>query len=168
MTNVVKDPSVLFARWYREPLRKLKEIPNGDGGFVALIVSCVLYERYAAALLTQQGKKADQVAIVGQLASDFYVCEDTAEMFWDAIRNGLVHGAMPKVRSRDGKRLPRWHMSHDVPRPMWLYRDDQGSPVCLDIQPWLFMDRVLRLWERRRDLIECSPSFPWGQITTRQ
>jgi len=54
------DPNILFERWFVRPLTKLRELPDGDGGFVALATSCFLYERYAVAAIKKSGGKADK------------------------------------------------------------------------------------------------------------
>ena len=41
-------PLPLFRRCFEMPLQVLRRLPNGDGGFVAMIIACPLYERYVA------------------------------------------------------------------------------------------------------------------------
>ena len=67
------DPQIAdFKRWLAQPLEVLKELPDGDGGFIALATSCFLYERYATATIKAAGGKAD-ISIVRyiQLATDY-------------------------------------------------------------------------------------------------
>jgi hypothetical protein len=160
----MQKPEVLFDIWYVQPLRSLKSIPNGAGGFVALATSCFLYERYATAVIKNSpgGKKATKEAKISQFAKDFGVDEQTAKFFWTVIRDGLLHGAMPRQREYGEQTLPTWAFRHDFPEPVELF-DYQGRPV-LKVQPWLFMDRVISLWQENLDLLEQSDSFPWANI----
>jgi hypothetical protein len=43
-----------FRIWYFEPIEKLKELPNGGGGFVAFMVGLTLYERLIIARIKQE------------------------------------------------------------------------------------------------------------------
>ncbi len=159
----METPEVLFDRWYVQPLRSLQKMPNGDGGFIALAVSCFLYERYAISVIKTEapGEKANDGAIRKKFAADFGVDEKTAEIFWDVIRNGLLHGAMPKQQE------------HKEPTPAgWVFRDDfppvelaewNGEQV-LKVQPWKIMEKVVSLWQQNMHLLDQNKSFPWANI----
>lgn len=157
----MEDAATLFDKWYVHPLKVLAELPNGDGGFIALAISCSLYERYAVAVIKGSGGTADDEAIRVQFANDFEVGEDTARAFWDVIRNGLLHGAMPKQQERGKKAMPRWAFRHDFPAVELSERD--GGTV-LKVQPWKIMEKVIALWCENLHLLEQSESFPWANI----
>jgi hypothetical protein len=157
----LSDPDMLFTRWYIQPLEKLKEIPNGDGAFVALTICCILYERYVVAVITRAGAKVTDEARQEQLTVDFETDKDTADAFWDIMRNGLAHEAMPKQKQH-GKPMPGWRFTHNFPNPMEL-ANENGTPILL-VQPWRFMDKVLSLWRDNTHLLDLSSSFPWGSI----
>jgi len=152
---------VLFTRWYIQPLEKLKEIPNGDGAFVALTISCILYERYAVTVITRSGTKVTDDAKRQQLTIDFETDKNTAEAFWNIIRDGLAHEGMP-LQKQHGKSMPGWRFRHDFLKPMEL-ANENGAPILL-VQPWRFMDKVLSLWLDNMHLLDLSSSFPWGVI----
>lgn len=101
-----------FKIWYIEPLFILKDLPNAQGGFIALTTSCILYERYAKAVLIANGKKAGKLEMVGQLASDFGIDKKSANAFWEVIRDGLAHQGMP-MQKKGGKSLPLYAF-HDL------------------------------------------------------
>ena len=159
----MENPEVLFDRWYVRPLKMLQSIPNGDGGFVALATCCFLYERYATAVIknSPNAEKATRDAKIRQFMIDFGVDEETATAFWNVIRNGLLHGAMPKQHEYGKQTLPLWAFRHDFP-PVEL-SEDEGKRV-LKVQPWLVMEKVISLWQDNLDLLEQSGSFPWGNI----
>lgn len=156
----------LFERWYVAPLKKVEELPNGDGGLVAVSVSCYLYERYAVAVLDARGVKADREAVVQQLAADFSVNSATAEAFWEMVRHGFLHQGMP-LAPRDGRgaaappKYSGWLTEHQFPA---MALDTTIQPPLLKFQPWKFRDRVLGLWLARPDLLIANASFPWASI----
>jgi len=154
-------PEELFQRWYAEPLKRLEEIPRGDGRFVALAVSCALYERFATAILKRSGVTADKSAKIQRCMQDFDPDEQTARAFWTVVRDGLAHQAMPKHSDWTGDQ-PEWWLHHDYPKAAEL-ADINGRTV-LKVQPWVFMHKVLGLWHDNLDLLTASRSFPWGNI----
>ena len=149
-----------FSLWYIEPLRTLESMPGGHGGFIALATACFLYERYATAILSVQGRKADRAAKLNQLVSDFGVDHATAEAFWDVIRDGLLHQGMP-MQKRQGTALPRWAFSENYP-PLAL--ESISGEMWLKVQPWKFMNKVLDLCDSNFELLSQSGSFPWASI----
>jgi hypothetical protein len=159
----MQDPEDLFHLWYVNPLKTLESEIGADAGFIAISISCFLYERYATAVLEQRstaGAKTKQ-EIQQQLARDFEIDERTANYFWDVIRNGLLHGGMPKQRDRK-KDLPRWVFSQSFDKPIEMA--DREDDLILKIQPWLFTHKVLNLWKADLDLLEQSRGFPWANI----
>jgi hypothetical protein len=150
----------LFELWFAQPLRKLEAMPGGQGGFIALATSCLLYERLAKAFLSSKSLKADTQALIMQLASDFSVDEPTATAFWSVIRSGLLHQAMP-LQQKQKAPLPKWAFHPDY--PLMALEQINGSPF-LKVQPWKFMKRVLELWESNVALLSGSQSFPWATV----
>lgn len=154
----MKSPEVLFEKWYVTPLKVLQSIPDGDGGFVALATSCFLYERYATAVI----KSSPHQTKIRQFMIDFEVDEDTAKAFWNVIRDGLLHGGMPKQLEHGKRTFPYWAFRHDFAKPVELI--EHGGKRILKIQPWLVMDKVLSLWQRNLDLLDQNESFPWANV----
>jgi len=146
-----------FKIWYIEPLRKLEEMPSGQGGFIALATSCFLFERYAVAILNSQGKKADRAGKVGQLSKEFSIDIETANTFWNVIRNGMLHQGMPL----HNENLLSCSFHHTYPAIALIKKD--GGRILI-VQPWKFTDRVLELWINNIHLIKSSGSFPWAAI----
>lgn len=157
----MEDAHALFRRWYVQPLRHLEEIPHGDGAFIALAVSCALYERYATTLIIGSGLKAVRQAKIHQFMKDFQTDERTADVFWNVIRDGLAHQAMPLQNTRQNKQ-PTWRFHHSYPKPVEL--SVVNGKDILKVQPWHFMNKVLALWEQRSELLAENASFPWGNI----
>lgn len=161
-TITESEPKTLFNRWYVVPLKELEKLPDGDGGFVVLATCCFLYERYAKAYLKSLGHKANHVNLIAQLTRDFGTVQETAEVFWDVIRNGFLHQGMPKYKGRSNQPSRHWQTNGAFKVPVKLVKSPHREE--LQIQPWLFRDRVLELYEQRPDLIAYNESFPWASI----
>jgi hypothetical protein len=149
-----------FQLWYVEPLHALENMQGGHAGFIALATACFLYERYATAALSAQGHRADREAKVNQLASDFGIDHETADIFWDVVRDGLLHQGMP-MQKKQGKALPKWAFYHDYP-PLAL--ENIRGELWLKVQPWKFMNKVLGIWDSNFELLAQNGSFPWASI----
>ena len=156
----MNEDQMSFDLWYVQPLKSLQNMPNGRGGFVALATACLLYERYAIADLKNQQKKTDRHAILNNIMIDFSVDYETAKAFWDVIRDGLLHQAMPMQQKRNAT-LPSWGFHHDYPV---MSLEEINGEQFLKVQPWKFMDRVLELWEDNFNLLSSNGSFPWATI----
>ena len=152
----------LFNRWFVSPLEQLKSIPNGDGGFIVLSTCCFLYERYAKAIIKQSNKKADRSSMIGQFSADFGTTNETAEEFWSVIRDGILHQGFPKQTEHGEKRLPGYILHTSFPSPVDL--GDWGGEAVLRIQPWLFMYKVIELWQDNMELLDANESFPLPSI----
>ena len=154
------DPKDFFERWYEAPLKKLEELPNGDGGFVVLATACFLYERYVVACIKERGDTATPDAKIDALSKDFNIDDKTANVFWDVIRNGFLHQAMPKMKDKGGETVKGWQTSSAFDTPITF---DKKNNI-LKVEPWKFRDRVLHLWKDNIELISKNESFPWARI----
>ncbi len=143
-----------FERWYVAPLRLLEQMPNGDGGVIALATSCFLYERYAQAV---RKPHLHSDAVIAQLSIDFGIASEVAETFWKSMRNGLLHSGMPNTDC-----IPHWRWQHDFWNPIEIctYEGKQE----LRVQPWLFMNKVLSLWRANLELLDKAGLAPWASI----
>lgn len=85
-----------FEGWYIKPIEKLKELPEGDGGFLALSAALFLCERYYRALTdTLHGKKDDEAFKIAA-AQDLGMGLEDFNCFWIVYRNGIQHQGTPK------------------------------------------------------------------------
>ncbi len=156
------DPVKLFERWYVRPLRELEKLPDGDGGLVVLATCCFLYERYAKACLQDSREKASDKNVISRFAEDFEICREAVTEFWGVIRDGLLHSGMPKTKDRGRTSIPSWRMHGSFQKPIDLVSGEAETE--LQIQPWLFRDRIFELYQARPDLIAYDKNFPWGAI----
>lgn len=85
-----------FEGWFIKPIEKLKEIPEGDGGFLALSAALFLCERYYRALTdTLNGKRDDEQFKIAA-AKDLGLSLGDFNCFWIVYRNGVQHQGTPQ------------------------------------------------------------------------
>jgi hypothetical protein len=85
-----------FDGWFVNPIEKLKELPEGDGGFLALSAALFLCERYYRALTeTLYGKRDDETFKI-EAAKDLGLSLDDFKLFWVVYRHGIQHQGTPK------------------------------------------------------------------------
>ena len=145
-----------FERWFGRSVEKLRELPDGDGGFAALMVAIPLYERLIVGRLKLTGSPTGPDEVRAAIGTDLQLSDRERSIFWDMFRNGFMHHGM----ARDGK--TKWVVSHrfgELPE----FKEIRGETVvCLD--PWKFADRVLDAFRADHRLITASDSFPLASI----
>ena len=152
-----------FNQWFVIPIRWLQAVPNNDGSFVALAVSLFLYERYATIMLKQKGIKATEKNIPKQVVVDFDVDKDTAESFWNVMRNGILHQGMPKQLEQGERVFLDWIFHHnEVDHPIEII--EVGGKRLLSVQPWMVVNKVIALWTANLHLLDQNQSFGWAQV----
>jgi len=145
-----------FRMWFVEPIENLKELRGGNGGFVAFMVGLALYERLIVAKLKLGNFEADDDAIQQAMSDDLKLSDTQRRIFWDMLRNGLLHQAMPKV----GKTRCCFH--HQFSAYPEFRTSDNRPVICID--PWKFTDRVLEEFLMHPSLIFASESYPLAYI----
>lgn len=149
-------PIELFNRWYVEPINKLRELPNGDGGFAAFMIALPLYERYTVAKLKLDHKPTNDEDIYAEMANDLHLTDGQRRVFWAIFRIGFMHEAMPQ----GGK--TQWITSAEFTAfPEFVTIEGQNY---IRIDPWKFTDRVLSMFIEDHRRITASDSFPLPSI----
>jgi hypothetical protein len=133
-----------FKQWYKNILESLYK--NRDAGFILLIITFPLLERYLREKSgIYQGKLNDN--------NDKFYCEllnlfrelndkNNAKSFWDAYRNGLLHQVTISLKNNNNMIPPKWKISHDTNKV--LYQDPNGD---FFIQPVEFTKNVIKVIE---------------------
>jgi len=150
-------PLSAFYVWFVEPIEKLKELPNGAGGIVAFMVGLALYERLIVAKLRINDQPTDEESIKKTMSEDLLLSDSQRRIFWDMLRNGFLHQAMPKT----GTTIC---MFHDSFTEYPIFKTIDGMPVIC-INPWKFTDRVISVFLENPNLINSSESYPFVQIS---
>lgn len=145
-----------FTRWFANPVAKLKELPNGDGGFAALMIALPLYERFLAARLEMTGGPARKQAIRGEMAKDLCLTRQQVEMFLKVFRHGFMHRGMGQPKEAN------WMTSCEFTAKPEFRVYDGKTCICLD--PWKFADRVLKEFFNCPSLIDGCKDSPLARI----
>ena len=150
-------PEELFRRWFVAPIEVLqRELPKGDGAFVALMAILPLYERAIIAELKLARQDISQETIGTRVESDLGINEDTRRRFWAIYRNGFMHQGM----GLDGK--SKWRISASYKLAPEIKTENGGDFVCLN--PWDFARHTIEKFVNRPELITASDSFPFASI----
>lgn len=152
----VNEALINFQKWYVEPINKLKELPDGSGGFVAFMVGLVFYERYIIAKLIIDGEERTEDEIKTTMMKDLKLTQHQQAIFWDMFRNGLLHQGMPK----QGK-TGYWFRYSFSGFPEFITQDGQNY---IQINPWKFTDRVLGFFLSNPEYLLASTSYAFPVI----
>jgi hypothetical protein len=154
-----------FEKWFVKPLCYLRSIPNNDGSFVALAIALFLYERYSNAILEKRGVKGRKDKKWGQMeliSKDFHVDTKLAEVFWNIMRDGILHQGMPMQHRQEGK-LSDWVFSHESNiKPIQVIETENRPVLC--VQPWIVVEKVISVWRANIELLEENLSYPWAKV----
>ena len=163
--------SELFNIWFVKPLEILKAEIGPDAGWVALMVTLPLYERWIRAKLKTEaatthkgnGDKARDELIWKDLGLDNI---EQAQTFWSVMRDGISHSAMPRIGdSRKQKKAdnPRYVL-HTKCSAFPVFGEYDGKPIIY-INPWKFADHVIQLLKDQPNLIFVdSKEFPLASV----
>jgi hypothetical protein len=149
-------PKERFKGWFVDSIGKLKELPEGDGAFGAMMIALPLYERLVIAKLKVDGKPAQEEDVAREIGSDLQLGEVERRIFWSAFRVGFMHQAM----GMSGRTA--WLVSDRFGALPEIKPFKGGHCVCVD--PWKFADRVLSAFMADPRLIVVSESFPLAEV----
>ena len=150
------DSIKYFNRWFVNPINKLKDLPDGDGGFAAFMIAIPLYERYIKGKLKLAGECADKKSVKKEISKDLRMNDDERKIFWDMFRNGFMHQGMPK------KGKTKYMFSSSFSAIPEVKEINSKNFICLD--PWKFSERVLNKFLEEPKLITVSESCPLASI----
>lgn len=138
-----------FQKWAVNPIKKLRELDSGDGGFAAMTLAFALYERHVIAKVPKRPK--DDQYIGGGIVEEYLhrelnaypdptdITKDDVNRFRLIFRNGLAHTAFPGAKGKGN-----WMFTEDTDRivkvELWRGVD------TLVVDPWRFTEFVFHVW----------------------
>jgi hypothetical protein len=152
-----------FIRWFVVPVAKLKELPNGDGAFIAMSIGFFLCERYykKASKLQDSEDSSLDAQFRNRAAKDLGVNPIFFLHFWQVYRNGMQHQATPRTY-KVGDITYKWSISgeyHAIP----MYFDEGGFRIiCID--PWKFCDSMISKILSDPSCLRKSIVYQFGKI----
>lgn len=137
ITNLTDEQK--FIKWCKNPLKTIKNIPNGDGGFIALVYACHLYEKYVAIKLNKKEPTINN--IVTFLVNDFRIKRSVAKDFWILMRHGISHEAFPK-------NTKKWSIVNaKLPITELVIPEGKYKQTSVNVVPFLFIEKVIGIFE---------------------
>jgi hypothetical protein len=151
-----------FEGWFVKPIEKLKELPEGDGGFLALSAALFLCERYyRAATNTLSGKRDDDSFKVAA-ARDLGMSLDDFNSFWIVYRNGVQHQGTPqKYHDRKNQIKYFFHIADEFNGIPEIYKiNAYKREIRLNV--WKFADLIISKFKDNPDVFRkaVSRTFP--------
>jgi hypothetical protein len=150
-----------FDGWFIEPIEKLKELPEGDGGFLALSAALFLCERYYRALTeTLYGKRDDETFKI-EAAKDLGLSLDDFKLFWVVYRNGIQHQGTPKKYVDKNKMKYIWQIADEFNAIPEIYKiNAYKREIRLNV--WKFADLIINKFKTNPEVFQkaVSNTFP--------
>jgi hypothetical protein len=162
---VSKEPNELerFSRWFVVPYKKLKEISDGDGAFLALSMGlflCERYYKYEAKIQDEEGTSKDDL-FRNKAAKDLNVNTTFFCHFWQVYRNGMQHQASPKTY-KIGKITYKWSFDTEYEAHPMYFDKDGFRIICLN--PWKFTDFMIQKILTKPACLKESMIYELGRI----
>jgi len=151
-----------FDGWFIKPIEKLKEMPEGDGGFLVLSATLFLCERYYRALTdTLNGRRDDEKFKIAA-AKDLCLSLEDFNSFWIVYRNGIQHQGTPKKYiDKKNKIKYFFHISDEFKGIPEVYKiNAYKREIRLNV--WKFADLIINKFKTNEAVFRkaVSRTFP--------
>ncbi len=151
-----------FEGWFIEPINKLKECPEGDGGFLAMSAALFLCERYYRTITNTHEYTKDNLAFKKTAANDLGVDENEFKIFWIIYRHGIQHQGMPKKYIDKGVTYG-WRMDdsfNGIPE----FEKIEDEKFVIKINPWKFADIIKNKYKNNPEILEKATVHTFGEV----
>ena len=154
-----------FDGWFVKPIEKLKELPEGDGGFLALSAALFLCERYYRTLTnTHEGSRDDESFKVAA-AKDLGIDLNDFKRFWKVYRHGVQHQGMPRTHE-ENKVTYKWHMDGRFEAIPEIHRVDSHTQE-IRLNPWRFADLMISKFQANPAVLQNATLHAFGEVLAR-
>lgn len=151
-----------FDGWFVQPIEKLKELPEGNGGFLALSAALFLCERYYRTLTNTHEGSNDNNSFKVEAAKDMRLELNEFRVFWKVYRDGIQHQGMPRRFVKDGVTY-RWQMDGSFNAiPQIHIIDAHTQAIRLD--PWKFAVLVIGKFKANPTILEKATLHAFGEV----
>ena len=152
-----------FNGWFAAPIEKLKELPEGDGGFLALSAALFLCERYYRTLTkTHEGQK-DNESFKTEAAKELGLSLDDFKCFWMVYRNGIQHQGMPRMYKDKHNVSYTWRTSADFEAIPEFYNIDAHNRE-IRLNPWKFAELIINKFRANPAVLQNAVSHAFGEV----
>ncbi len=154
-----------FDGWFVKPIEKLRELPEGDGGFLALSAALFLCERYYRTLTNTHEEQGDDESFKHRAAEDMGLDVHDFKCFWKVYRHGIQHQGMPRRHVENGISY-KWSMSGDFNAIPQIHRvNGQTREIRLD--PWKFAELIIGKFRANANILEGATLHAFGEVSDR-
>jgi len=153
-----------FEGWFVKPIEKLRELPEGDGGFLALSAALFLCERYYRTMTNTHENSSDDNAFKQEAARDLGVSLHDFMLFWRVYRHGIQYQGMPrKVYDKNANLTYKWHLDESFAGVPEIHQiDAQNSEIRLN--PWKFAELVIEKFRADPSLLQKATVHAFGEV----
>ncbi len=153
-----------FDGWFVKPIEKLKELPEGDGGFLALSAALFLCERYYRALTdTLYGKRDDETFKIAA-AKDLGLNLEDFNYFWIVYRNGVQHQGTPRKYIDKKKELKYFfHIDEEFSGIPQIHKiNAYKREIRLNV--WKFADLIINKFKTNPEVFRKAISHAFPEV----
>jgi hypothetical protein len=153
-----------FEGWFARPIEKLRELPEGDGGFLALSAALFLCERYYRTKTKTHEGQEDNESFKKTAANDLGLSLEDFKVFWNVYRLGIQHQGMPrKFTDKRTKVTYRWRIDGRFSAiPEIRKIDECTSEIRLD--PWKFAERIIEKFRSEPNVLKDANIHAFGEV----
>jgi len=151
-----------FEAWFCRPIEKLKECPEGDGGFLAMSAGLFLCERYYRTLTNTHEGQPESEPFLEAAARDLGLDSAEFRIFWTVYRHGIQHQGMPRRFEQNGITY-RAHMDAAFPARPTFHRVD-ATVREIRIDPWKFADLIKGKYQENPDVLKQATVHAFGEV----
>ena len=160
----MNDNLANFHRWFKEPLLRLQQDP--DAGFIVVVISLVLLERYLRETSGTHESPTLNAAFYTEFLKLFPSVngEPLSRKFWEVCRHGLMHQCALKIQTTKGENVTAG-LHEDASE---VTHQIEGSEDRFMVSPRKFSSRVIQIIENDFATFEgsSSPKHPLSQTSS--
>jgi hypothetical protein len=151
-----------FDGWFVKPIEKLKELPEGDGGFLALSAALFLCERYYRTRTNTHERSKNNELFKVEAAKDLGVGLNDFKCFWSVYRHGLQHQGMPQ-RHEKNQMTYKWHMDESFEAVPTIHVIDARTRE-IRIDPWKFAALIVSKFKADPAVLANATQCAFGKV----
>jgi len=152
-----------FDGWFVKPIEKLKELPEGDGGFLALSAALFLCERYYRASTDTLSDKRDDETFKIAAAKDLELSPDDFKLFWIVYRHGIQHQGTPQKYIDKNKMKYIWQIADEFNGIPEIYKINAYKRE-IRLSVWKFANLIINKFRNNPSVFQKAVSHTFPEV----